>query len=131
MRKIAILSVLVFILILAAACGTTTHEVKIQESGALLLSQSDLETFFSKELNIRWVTNKYNGTTIYRPDGTASVAGRGFSDTGTYWIEDGQYCSKWNNIRTNVKCNKWYKLSEKEYHQIDSSGQLVAKVYID
>jgi hypothetical protein len=129
MKRFAFLVASFLILICFLACAS--HEAKIQESGAKILSQSDLENMFSKEIKFRWVGSKTNGITIYKPDGTAEAEGRGFTNTGQYWIEDGQYCSKWDKYRTSVKCWRWYQINDKKYHQVDSNGKLVVKMYIE
>jgi hypothetical protein len=129
MKRFTFFVVSLSILICIVACAS--HEAKIQESGAKLLSQSDLENMFSEEITFRWTTSKSSGITNYRPDGTADAEGTGFTNTGKYYIENGQYCSKWDKYRTNVKCWRWYQINDKEYHQVDSNGQLAAKMYVE
>ena len=93
------------ILICIVACAS--HEAKIQQSGAKLLLQSDLENIFSKEITFRWTTSRSSGITKYHPDGTADAEGRSSTNTGEYYIENGQYCSKWAKSRTTVSCWRW------------------------
>ena len=75
MKRTAVFCMCSFFLVLAFGCAT--HEVKIQEQGARLMTQSDLEELFSKELNVSWVTSRSSGTTTYYPDGTASLTWKG------------------------------------------------------
>lgn len=129
MKKWTALLSLCSLVIFTIAC--VPHEAKIQESGARLLTQADLEAIFSKEVTFNFLTSKQSrGETTYKPDGTCKVSGNNFSDTGTYWIENGQYCSKWDIIRSSVKCQRWYKVGDKEFHQVDSAGNMAAKMYL-
>ena len=109
--------------------GCVAHEASLQKSGAKLMTQSDLEKLFSEPLKIKYQTSSSSGTTKYQPDGTCVVKSAKFYDTGKYWIKDGQYCSEWDTIRSGVKCNKWYKISDDEYHQVDANGNLAAKCW--
>lgn len=129
MKKWAALLSLCSFVIFTVAC--VSHEAKIQESGARLLTQADLETIFSNEVTFDFLTSKHSrGSTTYKPDGTCKVSGNNFSDTGTYWIENGQYCSKWDTIRSSVECQRWYKVGDQEFHQVDSAGNMAAKMYL-
>jgi len=129
MKKWAALLSLCSFAFFMVAC--VTHEAKIQESGARLLAQADLEAIFSNEVTFDFLTsNQSRGSTTYKPDGTCKVIGNSFSDTGIYWIENGQYCSKWDTIRSSTKCQRWYKIGDQEFHQVDSAGNLAAKMYL-
>jgi hypothetical protein len=129
MKKLATLLSLCSLVFFTVAC--VTHEAKIQKSGARLLTQADLEAIFSNEVTFDFLTaNQGRGSTTYKPDGTCKVSGNNFSDTGTYWIENGQYCSKWDNIRKSTTCQRWYKIGDQEFHQVDSAGNLSAKMYL-
>jgi hypothetical protein len=129
MKKLAVLLSLCSFIFFMVAC--VTHEAKIQESGARLLTQADLEEIFSNEVTFNFLTSSQRrGSTTYKPDGTCKVSGDRFSDTGIYWIENGQYCSKWDNIRKSTTCQRWYKIGDQEFHQVDSAGNLSAKMYL-
>ena len=127
MKTLAVILGLCSFVFFTAGCAT--HEVKIQESGARLLTQADLEAIFSNEVTFNYRTSQSTGSTTYKPDGTCKVTSGSFSDTGTYWIENGQYCAKWDTIRAgSVRCQRWYKVGDKEFHQVDSTGNLTAKM---
>jgi hypothetical protein len=127
MKKMAALFVLCSILVFTISCAT--HEANIQQSGARLLTQADLEAIFSKNVTLFYQTSQSSGSTTYKSDGTCAVISGTFSDTGTYWIENGQYCSKWKKGRGgSVTCQRWYQIADNEYHQIDSAGNLLAKM---
>lgn len=129
MKRIAFDFMCVAFLVFLAAC--TAHEAKITEAGAKLLTQGDLEELLSKELDVSWATSRGSGTMKYKPDGTVTMKGSGFSDTGTYWIEDGMHCRKWETIDGGkAGCAKWYRVSEKEYHIVREDGTLGGKMYL-
>lgn len=130
MQKLAILCVFC-LLAFVFACTTTTHEVKIQEAGARLMTQADLEALFSKELNTSYVTPRSKGTSKYLPNGTLTIDWGSGDDTGTYRLVNGQYCSKLDTIRKNERCVKVYQVGEKEFHFVGPSGELSSKVFIE
>jgi hypothetical protein len=130
MKKVFVLTIVICITIFSISCVTTSHETKLQEMNAKLMSQSDLETLFQNEIIFDYQTNKSHGTTTYKPDGTCAVVGSGFSDTGKYWIENGQYCSTWDTYRTSVQCTKWYKTGENKFEQVLLNGTYNSKMVL-
>ena len=130
MKKLAILCVFC-LLAFGFACATTTHEVKIQEAGARLMTQSDLEALFSKELNATYDSPRGKGTLGYTPDGTQVVDYGRSSDTGVYRFENGLFCSKWNTLRDGKElCARMYQVDEKEFHIVGPSGELSMKLFL-
>ena len=115
------------------AQGCATPEQQMKDSGAELLTQSELEELFSVDRTARIVANK--GTTVtvsYSPGGSQKVTYAGGSDEGSYRFDNGMFCSKWNKIRDGKeKCGRFYKIDENEYVSVSSDGKNSIKIYFD
>lgn len=119
-HRIALLLVVAFFMSLTFhGCATTpppdeTARVKNAEFVEIFSSPREA-TFKGKR-----------GTThfTYSPDGVQTMRKGNYSDTGTYWIEGDITCGKWKKIRGGKKaCTKWYKVGEKSYLLVYTSGE--------
>ena len=118
--KLLIVTLLFTFGFILALQGCVVHEKKLQESGATLLSQSDLEQLFSVKHNAQFTTSQgYSVTVTYYPDGTQEYEG----DTGKYRIKSGQMCSKWQGLRGGREnCYRLYKTGENNYDWVNLNG---------
>jgi hypothetical protein len=122
MKRLSLL-ILIFLL---SFMGCVTHEVSIQEKGATLLSQDQLKNLFSETVTINYTMPSKASQTFF-PDGTTTIDIKGYkSDSGTYRLSNGQYCSTWQTIRKTEKCFKIYKIGD-EYHLVNKAGSLDSK----
>jgi hypothetical protein len=60
----------------------------------------------------------------YSPEGIQTVKKGNYSDTGTYRIDGDISCGSWKKIRKGKEaCTKWYKVGEKSYLLVYTSGE--------
>jgi len=119
MRKIALIVLAIGVILILQGCATSQKE--IPEPEGTLLSHRELEQLFKKECTFDYKSTSGEwGTETHYPTGETKVHWkvRGYSGrlTGTYTIENGQICNKWDDSPLHVKCHKFYKIGENIYH---------------
>ena len=117
------ITLLVFVLMLISCA---MNEAKLKESGAKLLSQQDLIEFFKVE-RIGTGKNKQgkSGKIHYFPDGTQKLKYSGGGDEGKYRVENGQFCSKWKEIRGgSEQCYRIYRTGENKIMFVNLDGSV-------
>jgi hypothetical protein len=94
------------------------------------MSADQIKTYMiGKPLSWKSKDGKFSGVSTYAPDGSAKVTANfkaAKSDTGTWQIKDGQFCTTWKVLREGQeKCGTWTRLTDTSF--VDEGGT-VAKV---
>ncbi|KKL50043.1 hypothetical protein LCGC14_2309430, partial [marine sediment metagenome] len=111
MKKVFLFVALLGFIAMFISCAAV-NEKTLKESGAKLLNQQDLIEFFKVE-RVGSVKNKQgrSAEVYYFPDGTHTLKWPGGGDEGKYRLENGQFCSKWRDIRGGKeKCFRLYRI---------------------
>jgi len=119
MRKLTIIIFVISVIVILQGCAASPKE--LPEPEGTLLSQSELEELFKNECTYDYKTNSGEwGTQTHFPTGVQNlhwkVRGNSGNIAGTYTIENGQKCNKWDDPSLKVKCWEYYKISDKEYN---------------
>ena len=119
---------LVFALGLLVSCwGCSSHEFQLKRSGAKKLNQSELESLFYAERTAEFPILGKVATVDYFPDGRQIIDWGSGNDTGTFRINEDEFCSTWSRLRNGEEsCSTIYKISETEYEFIGSDGTSAA-----
>jgi len=127
MRKITFIIIALGVILSLQCCASV--EKKFPEPEGQLLTQSELEQLYKHACVINYTDKKdRNGIITCFPTGMQIVDWEGDNvqgrDTGSFTIEDGQKCDKWDTLPFSEKhCWKFYKIGEKEYRTVSSDGR--------
>lgn len=111
-----------FVLTVLFLGGCVTAKQKLLDAGMQPLSNSDLQSLFAEQKNATFTNQKSSGTVKYFPDGRQEATWQGGSGGGTFYIKDGEFCSKMDFRKGEVKCTTWFKVDEKTYELIRADG---------
>jgi hypothetical protein len=120
---IIILPVVAVLLFITTLLSCALTEQKIKDAGAELLSQQELVEFFNQERVVTLSTSSGSAKGYYFPDGTQKIEWPGGGDKGSFKIENGLFCSKWNTKRSGQEaCYRIYHTDDKEYVWFNLDG---------
>ena len=92
------LLVISFFLIFLSGCMTVSEQMI--EDGYTPLTTQELNTLFSKPVNVRWtLRNMEQGNVELSPDKSATITHAGGVDYGTWAAEDDRLCITWDRFR--------------------------------
>ncbi|MCU0538718.1 MAG: hypothetical protein MUF46_02365 [Desulfobacterales bacterium] len=108
-------------------CGCMSREFNLRQSGAKMLTPSELEALFHADRTAEFPITAGVATVTYSPDGRQEIDWGGGKDTGRFRIKGEEFCSTWSRLRKGEEsCSKIYKISDTEYEFIDSDGATAA-----
>lgn len=116
------------ILVLVVLGGCVTTKQRLIDSGLKPLTTEELEALFAEEKEASFTTQKTSGTVKYYPDRTQKATWPGGNSGGTYFIEDGKFCSKLDIRAGAVKCTTWFKVNENTYTLVLDDGSKDASI---
>jgi hypothetical protein len=109
--------------VVVACYGCSSHELQLRFSGATSLNQSELEQLFYADRNVDFSSSSGGASVRYFPDGRQEIEWSSGKDSGTFRIENEEFCSTWSRLRNGAEsCSKIYKISETVYEFIGSDG---------
>jgi hypothetical protein len=125
MRKLTFIIIVLGVIVSFLSCATS--DKKLSEPEGVLLSQSELEQLFSKNLNLIRRDNTFHPTMRLdmRPNGMQMMTWlkedgeHRESMSGMYTIKNGQKC---DNYIGQEKCWNIYKVSEEKYYFETNDG---------
>lgn len=123
LKMLGLLSVIIFATSFLGGCVTAKQ--KQLDSGLKPLTTEDFQRLLSHPIEATYFNQKKNVDIMvnYFPNGTQKFNTSNRSDTGTWRIADGEYCSKWKETRNGAEsCSTWFKTSEKTYDIYDRDG---------
>ncbi|MFO7706881.1 MAG: hypothetical protein R6V84_01825 [Desulfobacterales bacterium] len=107
--------------------GCSLHELHLRRSGAQKLNQSELETLFHAKRTVEFPILGRVATVDYYPDGRQVIDWGSGNDTGTFRINEDEFCSTWSRLRNGEEsCSKIYRISETEYEFVGNDGTSAA-----
>lgn len=89
-----------------------------------ILSGQQLTAFLSVERKINFTGFRIAGAALLRPDGSFEIeVWRLGEDTGKWWVEDDQLCSRWNTFREGrILCSSVRKGPDNTYEVLHPGG---------
>ena len=125
------MSLLIVLMFAITFISCVLSERKIQDQGAKLLTQQELVEIFSNELSVSFNTKSGTADGIYSPDGTQKIMWSGGGDEGSYKINNGLFCSKWDNTRGGKEeCYKIYQTTDNKYIWFKLNGSYDSEMVI-
>jgi len=104
-------------------------EINLKETGAKLLGQQELIELFSQDRVATLSSSSGAVEKHYLPDGTQKMIWPGGGDEGRYEIENGQFCSKWKEMRAGEEeCYRIYLTEDSEYIWVKLDGSYDSKM---
>lgn len=117
------------VLACALLAGCATNEAALREKGATPLSAAEVQKVMvsGKPINARTASTGVLSTSIFRPDGSASVDWGSGNDTGSWHMEGDRFCAKWKVVRGGEEvCFAIYRKGDREYAMFRPDGSLHA-----
>ena len=115
--------------ILIALPGCASHELQLKLSGARMLDQGELEQLFYAERVVEFSSPSGSATVTYHPDGRQDIEWNNGRDSGTFRIENEEFCSTWTRLRNGLEsCSKVYRIDATEYEFISPDGTFAASM---
>ena len=124
-------SLLMILLFVSTLTSCALTEESLKEAGAKLLGQEELVDFFSQDRVVTFSTQSGSAKGYYFSDGIQKIKWQGGGDEGTYKIENGQFCSRWNATRGGKEeCYRIYHTEDNEYVWFKLDGSYDSKMVI-
>jgi len=114
-------------IVAAALVGCQTSEEALKEAGAKQLTYAELTKIYSVPRTVAWsrADGAASGTSVFQPNGTATVSWERQSDTGTWRIVGYTFCEKWiGALRGAENCYSVYKLKYGSFMTINDDGNV-------
>ncbi|MGE5255153.1 MAG: hypothetical protein ACM3KE_00700 [Hyphomicrobiales bacterium] len=129
MKKPLMLILAVGILIGVAGCAS--HELQLKLSGAKMLNQVELEQLFYADRVAEFSSPEGSATVTYYPDGRQDIEWKNGKDSGSFRIENDEFCSTWTRLRNGLEsCSKIYRIDAREYEFVSPDGEYAASMHL-
>lgn len=110
-----------------ALSGCISRELQLKMSDAKMLNQGELGQLFYADRMVEFSSPDGSAAVTYHPDGRQEIEWNNGKDSGSFRIENEQFCSTWTKLRKGEEsCSKVYRIDEKEYEFISIDGTYAA-----
>ena len=111
--------------------GCVSHELQLKMSGVRMLNQGELEELFYADRVVEFSSPSGSATVTYHPDGRQEIEWNSGKDSGTFRIENEEFCSTWSRLRNGLEsCSRVYRIDLKEYEFISPDGTFAASMQL-